>query len=69
MDIAELKIGQHVRTRTEFSGVPVGTMGELVEASNSWPDNDSVAVAWKRYEGDTLIDWFSFSDLQYLEAV
>lgn len=69
MDETKLRIGKKVRTNSEFSGVPKGTVGTIEQASNSWPETESVAVHWNRYEGDKLTDWFSFSDLQYLDEV
>lgn len=69
MDLTKLRIGKKVRTNSEFSGVPKGTVGTIEQASNSWPETESVAVHWNRYEGDKLTDWFSFSDLQYLDEV
>jgi len=65
----QLKMGLRVRANREFSGVPQGTEGNVYPAGNSWPDTDSVAIHWERYEEDVLIDWFSFSDLQYLDVV
>jgi hypothetical protein len=64
----QLTIGLRVRSNREFSGVPAGTIGSITRTNNSWPDSDSVAVKWKRYPGDTLIDWFSFDDLEYLNV-
>lgn len=69
MNPAKLRIGKRVISNAEFSGVAKKTIGEIVEASNSWPENESVAVKWNRFEGDTLIDWFSFDDLKYLDEV
>lgn len=65
----ELKIGRKVKANREFSGIPVGTIGEIVNARNSWPGNNSVAIQWNRFEGDKLIDWFSFNDLKYLDIL
>jgi hypothetical protein len=64
-----LRIGLRVRTLIDYSGVPQGTAGEIVAASNSWPDTESVAVHWRRHPGDTLCDWFDFSELYTLEIV
>lgn len=69
MDSDQLKMGMQVRTTREFSGVPSGTIGRVVEASDSWPETDSVAIQWSRFENDTLTDWFSFDDLKYLVLV
>lgn len=68
MKINQLKIGRRVRANREFSGVPIGSIGEVVEAPNSWPEVESVAIQWNRHPGDNLTDWFSFDDLQYLDA-
>lgn len=63
----QLRIGLEVVNNREFAGVPVGTRGTVIEAPNSWPDVDSVAIQWHRYSDDKLCDWFSFDDLQYLD--
>lgn len=68
MNSTQLKLGLKVVATREFSGVPEGTKGEVIESSNSWPDTESVAIRWKRRENDPLVDWFSFDDLQYLEV-
>lgn len=68
MNIESLKIGREVVTNADFSGVPKGTRGEIVFASNSWPETESVAVAWERYPGDRLTDWFAFDELKYLDV-
>lgn len=69
----ELRIGRKVRTNRDFSGVPAGTIGEIVPAANSWPDSHGdesfgVAIRWNRHEGDTLTDWFAMDELQYLDV-
>lgn len=69
MEIAELKMSQRVRSNREFSGVAAGTPGIIVERPNSWPDQESVAVRWQRYDGDKLVDWFSFDELEYLDLI
>jgi len=66
MEVKELEIGRHITNTREFSGIPEGTEGEIVESPRSWPNTELVAIHWNRYEGDQLIDWFSFKDLQYL---
>lgn len=63
----ELSMGLTVKAIREFSGVPAGTKGEIVSASNSWPETDSVAVQWQRHPGDSLRDWFGFDELEFLE--
>lgn len=63
----QLKIGLRVEANQAFSGVPAGTSGEVVEASNSWPETESVAIRWKRYPADVLTDWFAFDELQFLD--
>lgn len=68
MQHSQLRIGLTVQANQEFSGVPTGTTGKIVERSNSWPDVESVAVQWQRQPGDTLVDWFSFNELQYLDV-
>lgn len=64
----QLRIGLPVFATRSFSGVVAGTPGTIVERPNSWPDNDSVAVQWHRHSGDTLVDWFSFDELEFLEV-
>lgn len=48
--------------------MPAGTTGTIVERENSWPDVPSVAVQWHRTPNDTLVDWFSFDELHYLDV-
>lgn len=67
--ISQLKIGLPVFNNRSFAGVPAGSPGTIVDAPNSWPETESVAVKWIRNPGDELTDWFSFDDLQYLELV
>lgn len=62
-----LFIGKRVVSNRAFSGVAAGTPAEIVKRPNSWPETNSVAVQWNRYEGDQLVDWFSFDDLQFLD--
>lgn len=64
-----LRIGLFVMANREFSGVDKGTSGQVVERSNSWPDCESVAVQWNRYDGDTLTDWFAFDELRFLDII
>ena len=45
MTNADLRIGQEVKANRDFSGVPQGTVGEIVTAGNSWPDTDSVLLS------------------------
>lgn len=63
----QLKLDLRVKANQEFSGVPAGTVGVVVEASNSCPECESVAIRWKRYPGDVLTDWFAFDELQFLD--
>jgi hypothetical protein len=65
---SQLRIGLLVRSNREFSGVPAGTLGEVVAASNSWPDTDSVAIKWHRKDGPPLTDWFALDELEFLDA-
>lgn len=69
MNADELKIGLKVRSKREFSGVPTGTIGIVVPKPNSWPGTNSVAVHWGRHPKDTLVDWFSLDELEFLEVV
>jgi hypothetical protein len=66
---SELRFGLKVRTLREFSGVPVGTIGVVEEAKNSWPIGTSVCIHWARMEGDPLRDWFGTDELSFLEVV
>lgn len=66
MKAEDLKMYGRVRSNRDFAGVPAGTTGIIIEASNSWPETESVAIAWNRTP--PLTDWFSFDDLQYLDA-
>lgn len=69
MKSEDLRMGMRVLSNREFSGVPKGTLGEVVERSNSWPDVPSVAIEWCPKDDDVscLTDWFSFDDLEYLD--
>lgn len=67
MNQTDLKIGRRVKTNREFSGVGIGTIGEIVAASNSWPESESVAVAWDRPGRHPLTDWFALDELEFLD--
>jgi hypothetical protein len=60
-----------IRTKREFSGIPMGTTGEAVRDGTLWKitwDLTHHADGSKRYK--PLVDWFSQEDFElYLEAV
>lgn len=64
----QLRIGLLVRSNREFSGVPIGTDGEIIRAANSWPETESVAVKWDRPGGHPLTDWFALDELEFLDV-
>ena len=61
---ARALVGTRVRTRVEFSGVPVGTAGQVVRADRSG-DGYTLGVEWE-LTGRTkpLVDWFSRSEYE-----
>lgn len=68
MQKQQLRIGLRVVSNREFSGVAVGTPGEVVAATHSWPETDSVAISWDRPGLPPQTDWFSFDDLVFLDT-
>lgn len=71
---AELpRMGTQVRSLIEFSGVPKGTTGRVID---SWQigtgtrDEWGVMIMWNRHPGDKLSDGFSKKDYdRFLEVV
>ncbi len=71
MDRTQLKLHMHVILNEDYNHIPKGTKGKLVSicAKPCWPKTDRVAIQWKRYEGDTLVYYFSYKQLEYLDEV
>lgn len=55
------KVGTWVSTLVEFSGVPVGTRGLVIEASDH-ENGCTVAIVWDMPRDRPLMDWFSKDD-------
>ncbi len=68
MERSQLKIGMHVTLNTDYYNVKKGTEGVLVNSASTWPRMDSVSIQWNRYPRDTLISYFSYEQLQFLDA-
>lgn len=66
--VDRLRLGLRVKSLREFSGIPIGSRGEVVERPRSWPETDSIAIAWRRRPDDKLVDWFSYDELELLEV-
>ena len=60
---------QKVRTKVEFSGVPVGSIGTVVDHYQMGKGQYGVTIRWSRSPGDKLEDGFSKSDYALLEEV
>lgn len=60
---------QRVRSKVEFSGVPAGTEGRIVERYSMGKGLYGVTIRWNRWDGDTLEDGFSKGDYKLLEEV
>jgi hypothetical protein len=43
---AKLKIGKRIRTQTEFSGVPIGTIGTVTGYHNYSKDQIGLDITW-----------------------
>jgi len=69
MDRTQLKIGMKVTLNAAFLNMPKGTKGVLVTSASTWPRMDTVSIKWKRFEGDSLIYYFSYEQLQYLDVL
>ena len=68
-----LKVGDYVRTKREFSGVPLGSLGMIIQIETK-SQHDSYAVEWQELSEFSqterkLVDWFSDRELVYLEKV
>ncbi len=57
---ASAKVGQRIRTRVEFSGVPQGATGQVVKADASGAGY-TLAIEWDLAErrAKPLVDWFT----------
>ena len=60
---AEAKVGHHIQTRVEFSGVPIGTTGSVISADEAGWAKPPFGHAEKAY--DLAIQW----DLPQPEAL
>lgn len=54
------KVGRRVRTLRDFSGVPAGTTGQVIQADPS-DGGYALAIRWDlpARTGKPLVDWFS----------
>jgi len=57
----------NVTLNADYYKVPKGTKGVLVHDASTWPRMDRVSIQWKRYQGDRLIYYFSYKQLEYLD--
>lgn len=57
------KVGRRIRTLVEFSGVPRGTTGQVIQADPSGPGY-TLAIQWEppEHRARPLGDWFSQSE-------
>ncbi len=62
---AQGKIGRRIRTLAEFSGVPRGTIGQVIQADPSGPGY-TLAIQWElpEHRARPLVDWFSRSEYE-----
>ncbi|MEW6687324.1 MAG: hypothetical protein AB1393_14160 [Candidatus Edwardsbacteria bacterium] len=68
------KVGKTVKTKIEFSGVPKGTVGEVLRPFEGDFDKQgniiSLPIRWNRFQRDKLIDWFSKQEYyKFLEEI
>lgn len=59
------KVGRRIRTLVEFSGVPRGTTGQVIQADPSG-SGYTLAIQWElpEYRARPLVDWFSRSEYE-----
>ncbi len=69
MDRTQLKKGMKVVLNANFYNMPKGTKGVLVTSSSTWPRMDRVSIQWQRFEGDSLVYYFSYKQLEYLDIL
>lgn len=65
------KVGQRVRTLVEFSGVPRGTIGQVIQADPGH-GGYTLAIQWELPErrAKPLVDWFTKNEYaRFLEEV
>lgn len=65
------KVGQRVTSLIEFSGVPTGTIGQVIRADKSG-EGYTLAIQWELpgRPGKPLVDWFTKNEYdQYLREV
>jgi hypothetical protein len=63
-------MGARIVTTRDFSGVPIGTIGHVVESYKMGKNEYGVMILWKRFAGDTLKDGFSKDEYeQFLQVV
>jgi hypothetical protein len=76
----KLNIGDKVRTKREFSGVPSGTIGAVCGIDNIGTKDARYAIEWQdlpQYKSNMyykmthkkLIDWFAEDELIFLEMI
>lgn len=56
---AREKVGQRVRSLTEFAGVPKGTSGTIIDVYEFGKDSFDVVVEWNLPRRDNLQDRFA----------
>jgi hypothetical protein len=64
-------VGRRIKTLVGFSGVPRGTLGEVIRADKSG-EGYTLAIQWELRErhGKPLVDWFTKSEYErYLEEL
>ncbi len=59
------KVGRRIRTLVEFSGIPQGTTGQVIQAEPSGAGY-TLAIQWELPErrARPLVDWFSRSEYE-----
>lgn len=65
------KVGQRIKTLVGFSGVPRGTLGEIIRTDKSG-EGYTLAIQWELPEhcGKPLVDWFTRGEYErYLEEL
>ena len=68
LKIIQGKLGQRIRTKVDFSGVPAGTEGIVAQVDNL--SKITLGIVWDMPRMVPLVDWFTISEYEdYLDEI
>jgi hypothetical protein len=71
-EITNISVGINIRTKVEFSGVPKGTTGKVIEDLTPGRNHKEkeYAIQWGLVRTKPLVDWFTESEFRdFLEVL